>query len=268
MGAQESRIQTTAGTDWGNFTNASRSGEFADRLSTDALNELEGLKVFSDREANAVLFMEEQAPTQILFLLTGQVKLSMNSSAGRRLILGIASPGETLGLASALSNSRYDTTAETICPCRIASLCRDHFLEFLTHHPAAYKNVVRELSTDCARAYEQVRTLGLAVSAPARLARLLLEWCANGQKTKDGTRLFCPLTHGEIGEYIGASRETVTRILSEFRYQDLLESRGSTLIIFNRRALEICAGMGRVSPSIECTGERRNRPAYRNMSAL
>ena len=187
--------------------------------------------------------MEDQAPSQILFLLTGQVKLSMNSSAGRRLILGIANPGETLGLASALSDSRYDITAETICPCRIASLYRDYFLEFLTRHPAAYKNVVRELSTECARAREQVRTLGLAVTAPARLARLLLEWCADGQKTENGTQLSCSLTHGEIGQFIGVSRETVTRILSDFRYQELLESRGSTLMISNRRALKIYAGM-------------------------
>jgi CRP/FNR family cyclic AMP-dependent transcriptional regulator len=223
--------------------------------------------VFFNHEANTVLFMEEQAPSQILFLLTGQVKLSMNSSAGRRLILGIANPGETLGLASVFSDSRYDITAETICPCRIASVDRNQFLEFLTHHPAAYKNVVREVSTDCFRAREQVRALGLAVTAPARLARLLLEWCAEGQTTEGGARLFCSLTHGEIGECIGASRETVTRILSEFRYQDLLESRGSTLIISNRRALEIYAGRERVSPSKEFTGKWRNRSAHLNISA-
>ena len=105
-------------------------------MSPDALGELESLKMFSDHEANTVLFTEEQAPSQILFLLTGQVKLSMNSSAGRRMILGIANPGETLGLASALSDSTYDVTAETICPCRVAALCRNHFLEFLTRHPA------------------------------------------------------------------------------------------------------------------------------------
>jgi CRP-like cAMP-binding protein len=53
----------------------------------------------------------------------------------------------------------------------------------------------------------------------------------------------CSLTHGEIGQFIGVSRETVTPILSDFRYQELLESRGSTLMISNRRALKIYAGM-------------------------
>jgi len=241
---RENPMRSTSGTDLDDLPSASRSEKLIDRLSAEAFGELEGLKVLSSRPANTILFMEEQAPSHVLFLLTGQVKLSMNSSAGKRLIFGIANPGETLGLASVLSDSRYDVTAETICPCRVASLCSYQFLEFLTRHPAAYKNVVRELSTDCTRAREQVRALGLAVTAPARLARLLLEWCADGQTTEDGTRLSCSLTHGEIGEFIGVSRETVTRIFSEFRYQELLESRGSTLIISNRRALEIYAGKG------------------------
>ncbi|HUX45719.1 MAG TPA: Crp/Fnr family transcriptional regulator [Terracidiphilus sp.] len=236
-------MRTTSGPNLVDSRNVAVSGKFIERLSAEAIRELDDLKAFSEHEANSVLFKEDQVPTQILFLLTGQVKLSMNSSAGKRLILGIAHPGETLGLASVLSETRYDITAETICPCRIASLyCKD-FLEFLMRHPAAYKNVVRELSTECARARGQVRALGLAVTAPARLARLLLEWCADGQKSEGGTRFSCSLTHGEIGEYIGASRETVTRIFSEFRYHELLESRGSTLIISNRRALKVYAGM-------------------------
>jgi CRP/FNR family cyclic AMP-dependent transcriptional regulator len=223
--------------------NPSRPGRFFERMSYEVLCEFESLKVSTNFPANSALFIEEQIPSNILFLVEGQVKLSMNSDAGRRIILGIANPGETLGLASVLSGSRYDITAETICPCRIVSLDREDFLGFLVRNPAAYANLVREICLDCARAYVQVRTLGLTRTAPAKLARLLIEWCAGGQKTERGTRLFCSLTHGEIGECIGASRETVTRIMSDFRYQELLESRGSELIISNRRALEIYAGM-------------------------
>jgi CRP-like cAMP-binding protein len=110
-------------------------------------------------------------------------------------------------------------------------------------HPTAYKDVTRELCLYSTRAYEQLRTFGLAATAPAKLARLLLEWCADGQKTEQGTRLFCSFTLGDIGEFIGASRETVTRIFSDFKYREVLESRRSTLIISDRRALEVCAGI-------------------------
>jgi CRP/FNR family transcriptional regulator len=238
---RENPMPTTSAPDLDEILNASRTAAPVDRLSPEAQNELESLKTPFDCPVKTVLFSEEQVPDNILFLLAGQVKLSMNSCAGRRQILGIANPGETLGLASALSGSRYDITAETLSPCRIASIDRENFIGFLARNPSAYKNVARELCLDCARACEQVRRLSLAVTAPAKLARLLLEWCSVGQTTERGTRLLCSLTHGEIGEYIGASRETVTRIFSDFKCQELLESRGSTLIISNRKALEIYA---------------------------
>lgn len=207
--------------------------------------EFDALKTVFACAGQTVLFIEDALPTCILYLLEGQVKLSMNSSSGRRLILGIANPGETLGLATSLCGSRFDTTAETLSCCKLASVDREIYLDFLVRYPAAYKNVARELCLDRARAHEQLRTLGLAATAPARLARLLLEWCDDGQKTDQGTRLSCSFTHGEIGEFIGASRETVTRIFSEFKVHDLLKSRGSTLIISNVKALEIYAGMAR-----------------------
>jgi len=209
--------------------------------------ELNSLKRIFDCVGQTALFIEEGLPTRVLYLLKGQVKLSINSSAGRRLVLGIAHPGETLGLAAALCGSRFDTTAETLGRCKLASIDRETYLDFLARHPAFYKNVVRELCLDRDRAHQQVRSLGLAATAPARLARLLLEWCDDGQKTNRGTRLSCSFTHGEIGEFIGASRETVTRIFSDFKGHDLLKSRGSTLIISNVKALELYAGIEKLN---------------------
>jgi CRP/FNR family cyclic AMP-dependent transcriptional regulator len=205
--------------------------------------ELDSLKRIFDCLAQTVIFSEDELTTSVLYLVKGQVKLSMNSSSGRRLILGIANPGETLGLAASLCGNRFDTTAETLSRCKLASIARDIYLDFLGRPPAAYKNVARELCLDRTRAHEQLRTLGLAATAPARLARLLLEWCDDGQKTNQGTRLSCWFTHGEIGEFIGSSRETVTRIFSDFKCRNLLKSGGSTLIISNVKALELYAGI-------------------------
>lgn len=212
-------------------------------LSPIELIELESLKISYDCPSKTTLFIEKQAPINVLFLLAGQVKLSMNSSSGRRLIFGIAHPGETLGLASAFSGSGYDFTAETLVPCRIASVLRADFLEFLSRHPSASLNVAREISLECIQACAKVRRLGLAVTASAKLVRFLLDQCADAHQTKRGARLLCSLTHGEIGESIGVSRETVTRLFSDFRCRELLESRGSTLIISDRKALETYAGL-------------------------
>jgi CRP-like cAMP-binding protein len=125
----------------------------------------------------------------------------------------------------------------------IASVARECFLRFLRRHPSACVSVSRELCLEYARACDKVRRLGLAVSASAKLVSFLLEECATRQKTERGARLFCSLTHEEIGECIGVSRETVTRLFSEFKGLELMESRGSTLIISDRRALETYAGV-------------------------
>ncbi len=77
-------------------------------LWAEVQTEFDSLKKVFDCVGQTVLFAEGQLPASVFYLLEGQVKLSMNSSSGRRLILGIANPGETLGLAASLSGSRYD----------------------------------------------------------------------------------------------------------------------------------------------------------------
>jgi CRP/FNR family transcriptional regulator len=185
-----------------------------------------------------ILFSEKDPAPGIYIVLEGEVKLSMNSSDGRRLILRIARKGEILGLASALSGKSSEMTAETLYPAKIAPIVRQDFLKFLSRHPEVYQTVTEELSRDYTMACEQLRTVGLSNSAPEKLARLLLEWSENGKTTECGTHFRFPLTHGEIGEFIGASRETVTRTLSVFKSRHLVAFNGSTLTIPNKSALE------------------------------
>jgi CRP/FNR family transcriptional regulator, cyclic AMP receptor protein len=219
----------------------SRTGEFFSSLSVQALNDFKSLETQHSYAASEVLFQEKQLPTSILVLIEGDVKLSINSSEGKRLILRIAKPGEILGLTSALSGNSYEMTAETLHSCKIASLRRQDFLGFLLRYPAAYQSLAREMGLDFTRACAQLRTVGLSSSAPAKLARLLIEWCAGGQQTERGTRLKVSLTHEEIGECIGTSRETVTRTLSDFKKCQMVDLQGSTLMISNMVALETYA---------------------------
>jgi len=236
-------MRNSPGSGWGSISGAARASYFTERLSPDECREFESLRTYSAYPSGVTLFVEQELPDNVLFLLAGQVKLSLNSTAGRRMILGVACPGETLGLSSAFSGSRYDMTAETVSQCRVASMARGAFLEFMRRHPSAYRNVAREVCLECARACAKVRRLGLAVTASAKLVRFLLDQCAVTPQTKGSTRLICALTHEEIGECIGASRETVSRLFCDFRSRELLQSRGSTLIISDRKALEAYAGV-------------------------
>jgi CRP/FNR family transcriptional regulator, cyclic AMP receptor protein len=218
-----------------------QSGFFCD-LPKGSLEELEKVKYASAYPQGAVLFVEGQAPRGVYIVCGGRVKLSTTSREGKTLILRIAQAGEVLGLHATVSGNPYELTGETLQPCQLDFIRRDDFLRFLQHHGDACLNAAQHLSQNCQDAYEMIRSLGLSHSVGEKLARLLLEWASDGETTKDGIRIKISLTHEEIAQLIGTSRETVTRVLSEFREKKFAQLRGSTLMIMNRPGLEKLVG--------------------------
>jgi CRP/FNR family cyclic AMP-dependent transcriptional regulator len=219
-------------------TQAALTGEFFKKLPPAALQDFQSLQFPSSYAANIVIFSERDTAHGVYVVLEGEIKLSLNSSEGRRLSLAIARKGEILGMASTLAGSPYDVTAETLYPAKVAHIGRREFLNFLTRHPEAYQVVIEELSRSVTKACDQLRTVGLSATAPEKLARLLLDWSDSGQATECGGRRFrFSMTHEEIGEFIGASRETVTRTLSNFKHRHLVDFKGSMMTIPNRNAL-------------------------------
>jgi len=230
--------------EWDDAHQLCGSGEFFKGFSPQAKSGFASLATRLDCPATTVLIGEEQAFQNVLFLLDGKVNISMNSSDGRRFLLGVAGAGDILGITSAVSGASSEISADARYPCKIASLGRQDFLDFLLRHPIACHNVAQELSLHYARACARLRMLGLASSTSSRLAGLLLDWCCSGRQTNRGTQIHCDLTHQEIGECIGASRETVTRSLNDFKNQGLIELRGTIMNIPSCRALASYAGIG------------------------
>jgi CRP/FNR family transcriptional regulator len=219
-----------------------RTGGFLHKLSPEALADLTSIRTPASHEPGDVLLSEKQQAGGVFIIREGMVRLSMNSSDGKRLSLRVARAGEVLGLTSALFATRCETTAETLSPAKIIHIATEEFLGFLCRHPEVYKLVTEEVSLQYTMACEQLRTVGLSSSAPEKLARLLLDLSENGQATEQGTRFRFLLTHEQIGEFIGASRETVTRTLGIFKVRRLVALSGSTVTIPNRSALQkLCA---------------------------
>jgi CRP/FNR family cyclic AMP-dependent transcriptional regulator len=214
-----------------------RSDSFFCGLPTSTLEAFNKLKYTAAYPQNSVLFVEGQMPRGIYLLCKGWVKMSATSSDGKTLILKIAQPGEVLGLHATVSGSPYETTAETGQPCQLNFVKREDFLHFLQTHGDACLQAAQHLSKDCQSAYQQIRSLGLSQSAPERLARLLLEWSI-GSNPKEDCKVKLSLTHDEISQILGISRETVTRTLAEFRKKRFAVLKGSTLTIQNKPALE------------------------------
>ena len=225
----------------GSNSQSQRAGDFYKRLSPAAFKDLTSMEFPQSYSGNAVLFAEKQQTKGVFIVLDGEVRLSMNSSDGRRLSLRIARKGEILGLSSALSGRPYEFTAETLYPAKIAPISRKDLMKFVTRHPDIYPALIEELSRHVTLACDQLRTVALSASAPEKLARLLLDW-SDDQSKESGGRVRFSMTHEEIGEFIGASRETVTRTLSNFRIRQLVACQGSMLTINSRTALATYAG--------------------------
>jgi CRP/FNR family transcriptional regulator, cyclic AMP receptor protein len=211
-------------------------------LPNTALQAFEQMKYATAYPKGAVLFVEGQAPRGIFVLCKGRVKLSICSTDGKTLILKIAEAGEVLGLSATLSGKPYELTAETIDPCQINFVKREDFMRFLRDHSEACLRVAEQLSDKYNAACREIRSLGLSHSAAEKLAKLLLEWTnKNGEANKTEPRVKLALTHEEIAQMIGTSRETVTRLFAELKKKQVVQSKGSTLVIKNKAALKAIA---------------------------
>ena len=241
-GRMEMYSEVGAATSRGCETCKLRAEGFLCHLMPTAMKDFESIKYSSNYPGAAMLFLENEPARGVFLLCSGQVKLSVSSSGGKTLILRIAKPGDILGLTATMSGNHYEASAETLHPCRIAFIRREDFLRFVGKHPEVYQVVIGQLSSQYSNACEQLRTMGLASSAHEKLARLLLHWSMEGKQTTEGRQIKVPLTHEQIAECVGSTRETVTRTLSEFKSKHLVVFKGATMIIPNPAALEAISG--------------------------
>ena len=213
-----------------------------DFCRADALRKLCRTKFATVYPKGAIIFCEGQESRGVYLLCAGRVKLSTSSGDARVLITQIAERGEILGLNAALSGDAYEVTAEAIEPCRLTFIGREQFLRFLDEQSGAALRAARQMSVNYRAAFEQARLLGLSQSAAGKLARFLLESCSReAHLTGTSARLVLTLTHEEIGQRIGASRETVTRLFSEFKHARIIQITGAILLVHDRPALEVLA---------------------------
>ena len=190
--------------------------------------------------AGAILFVEGQAPRGVFIICSGKVNLSTTSREGKLLILKTASAGEALGLSAAVSGVNYETTAETATPCHINFVDRKHFVELMQNHPEIGLQTAQCLSRDYQSAHRDIHDLVLTRSSAGKLARLLLSQVREDED-RDADCKPTPMTHEEMAMRIGASRETVTRLISRLRRKRLIRLEGPMLVIKDRTALESLA---------------------------
>ncbi len=205
-------------------------------LSGRDLEALQALSSLATYPKGSILFVEGQVPRGVFILCNGQVKLSAGSADGKSLIVRIAQAGDIIGLPSTISAKPYELTAEALEPLQANFIARESFLKFLREHGDAALKVAQILSNIFHATCQEVRYLGSG-SAAKKMARFLLDWNESHGDSED-SRSVLTLTHEEIADMLGTSRETVTRLFSDFKHQRLVDVRGSSLIIRDKSGLQ------------------------------
>jgi CRP/FNR family transcriptional regulator, cyclic AMP receptor protein len=211
-------------------------------LPPEALRGFDGIGVMTNHARRARLFSEGASARNVFVICLGQVKISSTSRDGKTMILKIASPGDVLGLSAVLAGVPYEVTAEALEPCQVKVIRRQQFVEFLGRHGIASMHAAQSASSEYLTVFQDAKRLALSGSAAGRLARLLLDWGHAAASGKPEIRFTMALTHEEVANMAGTSRETVTRLLNQFRRDQWITLKGTSLTILEPEQLErLCA---------------------------
>src|SRR5260370_18936187 len=210
-------------------------------LPREAVRKLQAIKATSVYPKGTLLCLEGQAARGVYVLCTGRAKLSTTSAEGKSIILRIAEPGEVLGLTAAVSTSPYEATIETLEPTQANFISQSDFIRFLEDYPAVGIKVAQQLTHNCKCAYNEIRSIGLSNSVPERIAKLLLSWADHPldlpNKRSHEIAVRVTLTQEEIAQFAGTSRETVSRVLGEFKKKGWLRIKGATWVLLNNETM-------------------------------
>ena len=203
------------------------------------------LPIFSPR--GAVLFSEGQMATGVFLLRYGCIKESMASETGKTAIVKVAGPGEILGLSAVLTGTPHGCTVETLESTCAHYVRKGVFLQLLKTSRELSRMVAGQLIRNCEQAYAGVRRLGVSSSVRERLARLLLQWVesplANRKPGLVDPQVRVTMTHEEIGQCVGCSRETLTRVLGELRKKKWIATTGTVWTLTNEAEIRKLAAV-------------------------
>ena len=209
----------------------------------------DGLKTTVAYRKGEVVFDEGDRCHSVFAVCEGSVKLVTASNEGRTLLLRFARPSEMLALAEAvLGPGPYGCSAVATEPSLLAVIPRDTFMRFINSYPEACVALTVALSEQYKVAQRETKFLGMGDTSTVRLAHLLLEWSGErGTAAADGIHIPLHVTHGDLAQAIGSTRETVTRILGNLTRDRLMERRDDEIVILHVDELS------RLCPSPEVT---------------
>jgi len=194
----------------------------------DALSRVATIRPYAAGEA----ILREDEPGDLFFVIVrGQVKVFVDSEHGREVVLTHLKAGDFFGEMALFDNETRCASVSALVPSELVVLRRKDFLDVLADDFTIARRILSTLSGRLRRANDMIESLVL-LDVGGRLARYLLRLAVDsGTRGEDGWYAVSRPTHQVIANSIGASRETVTRLLRQFAERGLIRMHGSTVWI-------------------------------------
>lgn len=170
------------------------------------------------------------ASSEVFYLLSGVVKIAVVSTTGTESVFGLRTAGDFIGEMSSLNAARRSADVVALEPTTAVVVSATRFGDFVESHP---KVAISLLRTQTRRLNEMtIRAMLGTRSVRARVAQRLID-LSGGEGTVH-------LTHGDLAQYIDASREWTSKALGELRRQGAIRTeRGRVIVLDEQMLLDI-----------------------------
>jgi CRP/FNR family transcriptional regulator, cyclic AMP receptor protein len=184
------------------------------------------------------VFLMGSLGDSMMAVLNGNVRISYPSPEGKEIVLAMMQPGDFFGEIALLDGKARSADAKAVTACSLAVLERRDVLDFLQHHPNAWLGLIRVLCRRLRSLTERTGEVAL-LDLPSRLAKTLLR-LAGLDQDEPQARPPLPINQSqrELGNIVGASRETINKCLREWQRNGVIKSENNLITIKNRAALE------------------------------
>lgn len=208
-------------------------------LTDEEFNRISHIFVAPAYRKNQIIFLEEETGNYMYLVLSGKVKVAKAGAGGKETILAIHRAGDFFGEMSLLDGKTAPATVSAMEDSKIISVSGTDFHRYLLHNEKVMLQIIKVL---CARLREVWQTQSLNSStADARIRMGIYELAKrHGIRDAHGTIIDLKITHQELAEMVGTSRETVTRVLTRLKDQGIIEVDQRRITMIDAKALVNC----------------------------
>lgn len=186
-----------------------------------------------------LLVIEGASQDNLVIVNSGRVKAFRDTLEGKEQILHIFSQGDFFGESNLLKNQRASYNVEALEETNICMINKNDFQNLLKEYPNISLKIMEELCSRLDRLESTIETMGTK-NVEVRINKVLLEFAQKyGQRHPKGILVELPLSREGIANYIGLTRETVSRKMSNLHDEGIIEMEGNKkIIILDIDALE------------------------------